>query len=251
MFNVNEGKDSIRFKLSSEMKLVDRAVSEAVSFLAQEQEAGCDLSGFKMVLRELLINAVEHGNRRIAALSVSCSVERVSGSLCKIKVEDEGQGFDWKAVSLSIPDDPKRLRSRGLPLVNALADSLEFNAAGNAVVAHVALPKETGYLVRESGGFTVIEPSGDITASSSDKLRELLAGLVDSGMLMCRFDLSKVRDIDSVGLSSLLVLSRMLQERAGGKPQLEIENAPDDIVRLFEMTMLDTIYTLLPSRRQV
>ena len=248
MFNVDEGKDSIRFKLSSEMKLVDRVVNEAISFLSQD--AGGDLSGIKLVLRELLINAVEHGNQKIAALSVSCSIERIGESLYKIQIEDEGNGFAWKAVKLSVPDDPGKVRSRGLPLVNTLADHLEFNESGNAVTVHVMIPLETGYAVRGSDGFSVIVPSGDITAASSEKLRELLSGLLDSGMLKCRFDFSKVRDIDSVGLSALVVLSRILEERCCGRPELEIENAPDDIVRLFQMTMLDTIYRLLPQTRQ-
>ena len=249
MFNVTEGKESIRFKLSSEMKLVDRVVNETSSFLSQD--AGGDLSGIKLVLRELLINAVEHGNRKVASLNVSCSVERIGESLYKIQIEDEGKGFDWKSVKLGVPDDPAKVRNRGLPLVNTLADYLEFNENGNAVTAHMMIPQETGYAVRESDGFSVILPSGDITAASSEKLRELLSGLLDSGMLKCRFDFSKVKDIDSVGLSALVVLSRILEERCEGKPELEIENAPEDIVRLFQMTMLDTIYKILPQTRQV
>ncbi len=245
MFNISESNDSIEFKMSSEMKLVDRVVNETREFLGQDAE-GC-FSELKLVMRELLINAVEHGNRKEPTRCVKCEVKRCNGSLYKVQVDDEGDGFDWRKANLSAPDDPSKPRSRGFPLVNALADSLEFNEKGNGVSALVAFHRKTGYAVSDDGGWCVITPSGDITASSSDSLRELLSQLLNSGMGKCRIDFSHVRDIDSVGLSVLIVLSRIMAEMRGAPPQLEISNAPEDIRRLFQMTMLDSIYRLLPS----
>jgi len=244
MFNVSEAKDSIEFKLSSEMKLVDRVVNETREFLSQD--AGRSFSEMKLVLRELLINAVEHGNAKNPTLSVKCAISRCAPDLFKIRVEDEGKGFDWKDLDLSLPGDPGRLRSRGFPLVNALADKLEFNEKGNSVCAVVALQKKTGYSVSDDAGCCVITPNGDITAASSDSFKSLLEQLIESGMEKCRINFASVKDIDSVGLSVLIVLSRVLEEKLGAKPQLEIENAPEDIRRLFQMTMLDSIYKLLP-----
>ena len=246
MFSVDESANSISFKFSSEMKLVDRAVKETREFLCG---AGLEqgFSSLKLVLRELLINAVEHGNRKMPTLAVKCSIEKIGESICKIAVEDEGEGFAWKDLSLKIPDDPNKMRNRGYPLVNALSDRIEFNEKGNRVEAFVPFLKETGYEVEESGAWRIVTPSGDITAASSKPLRELLERLVSSGMEACRFDFANVADIDSVGLSTMIVLSRAMNERGVKEPKLEVVNAPTDIKRLFEMTMLDTIYKLVPS----
>ena len=248
MFTVNESKDCIDFKFSSEMKLVDRVANEVGAFLAEDGQG--DFSGFRTVLRELLINAVEHGNGKVSALTVRCAVQHCCESLYKICVEDEGAGFDWSKIDRSLPAGPGGTRKRGLPLVNTFADKLEFNEKGNAVTAWITINKGTGYSVTNEDGVSVITPSGDITAASSDSLRELLDGLFKAGLVKCRFDLKHVKDIDSVGLSSLIILSKMLEEKWGGRPQLEIANAADDIIRLFQMTMLDTIYRLMPQAGQ-
>lgn len=243
MFNVDEAKDSVSFTISSEMKLVDRVVKEVREFLA---ESGIEegFSGIKLVLRELLINAVEHGNTKIPSKTVKCSVKMAAPALCETYVEDEGAGFDWRKVDLQLPDTPDKLRKRGFPLVNAIADKIEFNERGNAVKAFVSLHKKTVYAVSVEGEWTVITPSGDITAANSDSLREVLSTLVLSGMRRCRFDFTGVADIDSVGLSAMIVLSRAMKERGVEKPHLEVSNAPPDIQKLFRMTMLDSIYKL-------
>ena len=247
MFSIDEAKDSISFKLSSEMKLVDRVVKETRDFSAN---MGLDesLSGLKIVLRELLINAVEHGNRKLSSLLVKCSVSYISKNICVVLVEDEGEGFNWKELNLKIPDDPNKPRNRGFQLVNTIADKIEFNEKGNVVKAYVTLHMETGYSVSDDGDWKLITPNGDITAASSDKLRELLHTLVQQGMQRCRFDLSNVSDIDSVGLSALIVLSRAIEEHVDARPQLELVNVAPDINRLFEMTMLDSIYKIIPAK---
>lgn len=244
MYSVDEAKDSISFSISSEMKLVDRIVKEARDFLAANgMEEG--FSGVKLVLRELLINAVEHGNLKIPAKKAFCELRTLSPELCLIRVEDEGDGFNWRELKLQIPDDPSKIRNRGFPLVNAIADKLEFNEKGNETKAYVSLQRKTAYKSsRQDDGWTLVEPSGDITAASSEILRETLHKLVASGMEKCRFDFAKVSDIDSVGLSALIILSRAMAERGTAAPKLEVVNAAPDIKRLFEMTMLDSVYKI-------
>lgn len=63
MFNVNEKDNFIQFIISSDMRLIDRLILDAKKYL--EQFNISDFSEFRLVLRELLINAVEHGNKKI------------------------------------------------------------------------------------------------------------------------------------------------------------------------------------------
>ncbi len=244
MFSVEDSEKSIFFKFSAEMKLVDRAVKETKDFLAAAGMEG-GFSNMKLVLRELLINAVEHGCSKRPEMQVRCKISLPAKELCAIEVEDDGPGFAWKSLDPRLPEDPAKIRNRGFPLVNTLADKIEFNEKGNAVKAFMTMKAATGYAVEEDDdGWRRIVPSGDITAASSDALRELLATQIAQGMRACRFDFARVADIDSVGLSSLIVLSRTLAELGEKPPRLEVVNAPKDIKRLFEMTMLDSIYKL-------
>ena len=118
-------------------------------------------------LRELLINAVEHGNlgisyadkghllysntwdkeieRRLLLAEhrdkrVRLHFERRPTALV-ITIADEGQGFDWLDY---LDFDPKRafdLNGRGIALARAKSfDSVEYQGNGNVVVATIRLP---------------------------------------------------------------------------------------------------------------
>lgn len=240
MFSVDENECSVCFKASSEMKLVDRMVKETREFLSGLSDE--EFSSIKLVMRELLINAVEHGSGKLPSMPVKCLLERLGDDRFKICVEDEGPGFDWRKVNLSLPDSPKNIRNRGYPLINALSDAIEFEGRGNAVTAYLTIARETDYGLSEADGACLISPTGDITAASSYKLKSILLEQLDAGRRRFKFDFARVKDIDSVGLSALMALARMLEESLNSKPDLEIVNAPEEIVRLFEMTMLDTVF---------
>jgi DNA-binding response OmpR family regulator len=120
-----------------------------------------------LAFREVLLNAVEHGNLGISYEEKTEATERgtldalVAARLAEprlgarrvhveatrtperitIVVEDEGAGFDWR--SLPDPTDPENLllaHGRGVLLANLSVEELTFNEAGNRVtlVAHVA-----------------------------------------------------------------------------------------------------------------
>lgn len=113
-----------------------------------------------LALRELLLNAIEHGNlglgfedksralaagqwkqivtararqlpfrNRRARVTAHWAPERVSFTIC-----DEGNGFDWR--SLPDPTNPENIlcdHGRGILMARLSVDALYFNAAGNEV----------------------------------------------------------------------------------------------------------------------
>ncbi len=246
-FTVAEDDTSIRFEISSEMALVDRVVADSRRFL---HRLGFEtFSEFKLVLRELLINAVEHGNRRQPDRTATCVITLLPGgesTVFKIEVTDEGEGFDHRRLDMSIPRDARQVRNRGFAIVNALSRKIEFNEAGNRVTAYVKLERETRFDVTEDGDWTVIRPTGDITAAVADKFRALLDRRVEKGGTRFRFDLARVGDIDSVGLSSFLILHKILSDR---DPELVLENVSDDLRRFFRMIRLDRSYTIRSPKK--
>lgn len=87
----------------------------------------------RTVLAEALTNAIVYGNRADPAKRVRVRVE-LGKRVVRIHVEDDGDGFDARAVP--DPTTPDRLLcedGRGLWVIRHLVDRVTFNARGNAV----------------------------------------------------------------------------------------------------------------------
>ena len=119
-----------------------------------------DAQELGLALRELLLNAMEHGNLEITFEAKSSALrqgtwknmlaERSSSLPFRTRqtqvtahwtpdcvvftIADEGRGFDWRA--LPDPTDPDNLlldNGRGVLLARLSVDSLTYNEAGNEV----------------------------------------------------------------------------------------------------------------------
>ena len=115
MFKLEEQDECISFKFSAEMKLVDRLMNEIREILMSLDIK--HFSSIKLVLRELLINAVEHGCKNNRNMGVGGFVKKIAANRYMFQVEDEGEGFDHHNLNLVMSSDPASLRSRGFPLI--------------------------------------------------------------------------------------------------------------------------------------
>ena len=150
-------------------------------FHFQTIEDGCLLADFfahacpkpdKAILglRELFINAVEHGNLGISyhekgelinkdsmnqEIARRLALEENQGKRVEIVFErrpidlvftirDQGQGFDWQRYLDFDPDRVFDPNGRGIAMARTTSfDSIEYQGNGNTVVATVRLPLET------------------------------------------------------------------------------------------------------------
>lgn len=95
-----------------------------------------DMYDIRLVLSELLYNAVIHGNNSDESKIVRVSVKINQNRLC-VKICDEGKGFDYSTVlnknehqesgSLMLEN------GRGILLAKALVDEISFNKKGNII----------------------------------------------------------------------------------------------------------------------
>ena len=85
-----------------------------------------------MGLHEMLINAFEHGNQRDENKSINCKVEIFSDYI-KIKIADEGTGFEKKDEINMVLDDSFAERGRGIAMTNLIYDNILYNDIGNEV----------------------------------------------------------------------------------------------------------------------
>jgi anti-sigma regulatory factor (Ser/Thr protein kinase) len=147
------------YRLENDLKTIPLFVDSMLSSCAAGV-AGSVMLELKLAVRELIINAVEHGNLELTYEEKEQAVEsgELEQVLCRrrqdarlsgrqvvvqahregrrltIEIADEGGGFDWRA--LPDPDDPVYLFSthgRGVLLARLSVDSLAYNEAGNRV----------------------------------------------------------------------------------------------------------------------
>lgn len=133
---------SITFRLVSDLTFVHPTLRLAANFAVQF--GAKDTSRICIALRELLSNAIVHGNQNVPERMVDCTVEPWSDGQFKITVRDEGEGFDYESLDLTLTDNPWNIRNRGYILLNRVCKGLKFNALGNEVTALVSGAESIG-----------------------------------------------------------------------------------------------------------
>ena len=86
---------------------------------------------------------------------------------------------------------------------------------------------------------------GELDAYTSDTVRETVIGLVRDGYTKLLFDLGKLSYLDSSGLGVLVGALRRTREREG---QVVVVTDNPRLLRLFELTGLEKVLTLVPTR---
>ena len=113
--------------LESELSSVDPVESKAE---ALARDAGFDedtASQIAMVVREAVINAILHGNKKDPAKQVHWSYE-LSDEALKFKIADEGAGLDPDSVPDPLaPENILRSSGRGIFLMKAIMDEVHFH----------------------------------------------------------------------------------------------------------------------------
>ncbi|TWI64840.1 anti-anti-sigma factor [Desulfobotulus alkaliphilus] len=246
MFAIQENGSELHFSIASDMALVDRFVALAKEFM--ERQGTTRFSEIIIVLRELLINAVEHGNTKNRSLIVEGTLEALGQDRFCIRVQDEGRGVDASTLSFTMPEDPSQDRSRGFALIHAFSDEVRFSQSPSTITAWVSVPAQSLCTHRMEGDCARIFPGGDITAASAENLRRLLLKVLDQGVSRFCLDLSATSDIDSIGLSLLIAFARILKENSS-EGSLEIQYAAESLETLFRMTRLDRMYTIVRNQK--
>jgi serine/threonine-protein kinase RsbW len=110
--------------------LTEERILDAVAEAGYSREAQFAI---RLALEEALVNAHKHGNRGDSARTITITYD-VDPSRVVIRVRDEGEGFQPRNVP--DPTAPDRLSvpcGRGIMLMRAYVDDLQYNGQGNEV----------------------------------------------------------------------------------------------------------------------
>ncbi len=115
-----------------------RSIENAVEYVMRHCSTCCDYArrfnlNFRVGLTEALSNAMLYGNasdpEKRVRVEVTIRVEDVT-----VRVTDQGLGFDPTTVpDPTLPDNISKSGGRGIFLMKALMDEVQFNERGNSV----------------------------------------------------------------------------------------------------------------------
>ena len=143
MLKIYERKNTLRMIISSETSLIRSVVQISKEYLADNYPE--QVADLEVVLRELILNAIRHGNNENRNKLININIAPCNFGSLKISVQDEGQGFDLRAVNLDLPANAMAAGNRGLKLVNALSKSLSYDSKENRITAKLG-NKSEGFL---------------------------------------------------------------------------------------------------------
>lgn len=141
------------WQLPTDIRIVDSAAEAFRKKLKEMIWKEEDINWLEATFREVLINAIVHGNLNIseksegenwqtAALKEQASSEIEAPVYVKldltpdkivIVIRDEGGGFDWKKQLESVGENVTKTSGRGSAYMKMFFDSVTYNEAGNEV----------------------------------------------------------------------------------------------------------------------
>jgi anti-sigma regulatory factor (Ser/Thr protein kinase) len=106
------------------------------------REAGLTSLSFpiELLARECVVNAIVHGNRKLADNFVEVSL-RIGRKWIRLEVSDDGSGFSWQHAGQKV-FTVRSCSGRGLRLCGLYADRVRFNRRGNRIELWIRRTRE-------------------------------------------------------------------------------------------------------------
>jgi len=103
------------------------------------------------------------------------------------------------------------------------------------------------FIVSDSGDVTVVDVEGQLIVGNRQELKQKVLEELEDGARKFVVDFENTGYIDSSGLGVLVSLSKKIREQGG---QLRLASLNEDLRTLFELTKLDTLFTIAESREE-
>lgn len=131
---------AVTYTISNDMKALASTIDLILnSIISEHCMSDQILFEIKVVLNELIVNALCHGNSCELDKVTYVTLKLVNNNYLYISVKDEGYGFKPKLNTCSLNDYVEVINNslcehgRGLLIVDQLCDRVKFNRCGNRV----------------------------------------------------------------------------------------------------------------------
>ena len=96
-------------------------------------------------------------------------------------------------------------------------------------------------LRKEANGAVVVSVDGQLIVSNRQELKQAVLNSLEGGARRFVIDFARTGYIDSSGLGVLVSLSKKIREQGG---DLRLAGLNEDLQTLFELTKLDTLFSI-------
>lgn len=132
------GPPELRLLLSEIISSRTDEIEPLVERFVRKLHGLVDMDGHRdaidLALREALVNAVVHGNRRDPGKNVQVECYRTGKRQILLVVRDEGQGFDPRRLEdPTLPQNLTRPTGRGIFLIRQFMDQVKFRDGGREI----------------------------------------------------------------------------------------------------------------------
>lgn len=241
MFQINRNNGSLSAEMSSDLTLMENFI-QLIEKEYDELNSSL-LFAVKVCLRELILNAIDHGNQGQYERSILIKTSIDSDSL-KISVSDEGEGWDHQQYEWNQKVDMQNDRNRGLFLVNQYADHLDFNESGSEVFVYLNKDKESQCVYHQEinqlhlkgviGGADLLtfKSSLQLFISNDNSLKPIAT-------IQCQ----NLKEMDSMALGVLLSFGNQIKK---SHPHIKIKilGLAADLRYLFELVQANSFYEI-------
>jgi len=100
---------------------------------------------------------------------------------------------------------------------------------------------------QDASGVTVVRVDGQLIVGNRQELKDLIQAAVDRGERRILVDFSGTGYIDSSGLGALVAIAKRVREVGG---ELRLSGLNEDLRSLFELTKLDTLFSIADTPQQ-
>ena len=111
----------------------------------------------------------------------------------------------------------------------------------------MTLEATLAFTVSREGSVTVVDVEGQLIVGNRQELKQLVLEELERGEKTFVVDFANTAYIDSSGLGVLVSLSKKIREQGG---ELVLASLNEDLRTLFELTKLDTLFTIADDRAQ-
>lgn len=125
---------TLQVSFKSDLDDMNKTINTALNFIGKNKPRinKNDALDIKLVLNELLCNAVVHGNKKDKTKNVYLKLKLNSDSISSV-VADEGDGFDYVDYMSNYKNNLWKESGRGIKLASNLTNSIAFNTLGNEI----------------------------------------------------------------------------------------------------------------------
>lgn len=117
----------LNVKINSDLKLlpiIEAINDEIIKLINTDEDKKFQLT---MAIREAIINAIIHGNKRKINKLVNINY-LINNKMIKVSVSDEGKGFDYKRLpNPTLPENILKPYGRGIFFIKSYMDKVKFS----------------------------------------------------------------------------------------------------------------------------